>query len=93
MNDKNRSNTMDTPPKVALVGAMLLCFCGLFVMQGSLNSQRGELSPTYLEPLQDAPPLLALTTQSLGGFRGIISSFLWLNVDNNVNCGAISKFF
>ena len=26
-----------------------------------LNNQRGELSPTYLEPLQDAPPMLALT--------------------------------
>ena len=82
MNDKNRSDTMDTPPKVALIGVILLCFGGLFVLQGSLNSQRGELSPTYLEPLQDAPPLLALTTQSLGGFRGIISSYLWLRANN-----------
>tara|TARA_Y100000588_G_scaffold287959_1_gene306232 strand:- start:52 stop:1680 length:1629 start_codon:yes stop_codon:yes gene_type:complete len=80
-NGKNRSTTMDTPPKAVLIGAMFLCFCGLFVVQGSLNSQRGELSPTYLEPLQDAPPLLALTTQSLGGFRGLISSYLWLRAN------------
>ena len=73
---------MDTPPKIALMGVAFLCFCSLFVVQGSLNSQRGELSPTYLEPLQDAPPLLALTTQSLGGFRGIISSYLWLRANN-----------
>ncbi len=82
MNGKNRSDTMDTPPKVALIGVIFLCFGGLFILQGSLNSQRGELSPTYLEPLQDAPPLLALTTQSLGGFRGIISSYLWLRANN-----------
>ena len=82
MNGKNRSDTMDTPPKVALVGVIFLCFGGLFILQGSLNSQRGELSPTYLEPLQDAPPLLALATQSLGGFRGIISSYLWLRANN-----------
>jgi len=82
MNDRNRSTTLDTPPKIVLIGVVFLCFCGLFVVQGSLNSQRSELSPTYLEPLQDAPPLLALTTQSLGGFRGIISSYLWLRANN-----------
>ena len=81
MNRENRSTTMDTPPKVVLIGVVLVSLAGLFLVQGGLNDQRGELSPTYLEPLQDAPPLLALTTQSLGGFRGLISSYLWLRAN------------
>ena len=51
------------------------------MVQSKLNNQRGELSPTYLENLQDAPPMLALTTQALGGFRGLISSYLWLRAN------------
>ena len=81
MSRENRSTTMDTPPKVALIGVVMISLAGLFLVQGGLNDQRGELSPTYLEPLQDAPPLLALTTQSLGGFRGLISSYLWLRAN------------
>ena len=77
----NRSTTMDTPPKVALGGVILFSLAGVFMVQGGLNAQRGELSPTYLEPLQDAPPMLALTTQVLGGFRGLISSYLWLRAN------------
>ena len=50
----NRSTTMDTPPKVGLVGVILISLAGVFMVQGGLNAQRGELSPTYLEPLQDA---------------------------------------
>ena len=78
---ENRSTTMDTPPKIALIGMVMVSLAGLFLVQDGLNTQRGELSPTYLEPLQDAPPLLALTTQSLGGFRGLISSYLWLRAN------------
>ncbi len=72
MSREERSATMHTPPKITLVVVAILCLGGLFVLQGGLNDQRGELSPTYLEPLQDAPPMLALVTQSLGGFRGLI---------------------
>ena len=32
MNGKNRSDTMDTPPKVVLIGVILLCFVGLFIL-------------------------------------------------------------
>ena len=81
MNRENRNTTMDTPPKIALVGMIMVSLAGLFLVQDGLNTQRGELSPTYLEPLQDAPPLLALTTQALGGFRGLISSYLWLRAN------------
>ncbi len=78
---EQRADTMDTPPKVGLILVVIVCLFGLFIVQSRLNNQRGELSPTYLEPLQDAPPMLALTTQALGGFRGLISSYLWLRAN------------
>src|SRR5678816_2860181 len=43
-----------------------------------LNRQRGELGITRIEPLENAPPMLALTTQVLGGFRGLIANALWV---------------
>jgi len=43
-----------------------------------LNRTRGELGITRIEPLRNAPPVLALTTQVLGGFRGIIANALWI---------------
>ena len=43
-----------------------------------LNGQRGALGITRIEPLQNAPPMLALTTQVLGGFRGLIANALWI---------------
>ena len=78
---EQRADTMDTPPKIVLIALIIVCLVGLFIAQSRLNNQRGELSPTYLEPLQDAPPMLALTTQALGGFRGLISSYLWLRAN------------
>ena len=43
-----------------------------------LNRERGALGITRLEPLENAPPVLALTTQVLGGFRGLIANALWI---------------
>ena len=43
-----------------------------------LNRQRAALGITRLEPLENAPPMLALTTQVLGGFRGLIANALWI---------------
>src|SRR5580693_207164 len=51
-------------------------------LERSLNRDRAALGLTISEPLQDAPPLLALTTQALGGFRGLISNFLWMRANN-----------
>jgi hypothetical protein len=62
------------------VVAVLLFACGQ--VQKSLNHDRAALGLTISEPLQDAPPLLALTTQALGGFRGLISNFLWMRANN-----------
>jgi hypothetical protein len=43
-----------------------------------LNRQRAALGITRIEPLENAPPMLALTTQVLGGFRGLIANALWI---------------
>jgi hypothetical protein len=43
-----------------------------------LNRERAAIGITRLEPLENAPPMLALTTQVLGGFRGLIANALWL---------------
>ena len=51
-------------------------------LQKSLNHDRASLGLTYSQPLQDAPPVLALTTQALGGFRGLISNFLWIRAND-----------
>ncbi|HXF10226.1 MAG TPA: hypothetical protein VN625_05530, partial [Desulfuromonadaceae bacterium] len=37
---------------------------------------------TIAEPLQNAPPMLAFTTVALGGFRGLISNFLWIRAND-----------
>jgi hypothetical protein len=52
-------------------------------VQKSLNHDRDALGLIIADqPLQDAPPVLALTTQALGGFRGLISNFLWMRAND-----------
>jgi hypothetical protein len=63
---------------LALVAAFLF---GSSRLQKSLDRDRATLGLTISQPLQDAPPVLALTTQALGGFRGLISNFLWMRAD------------
>jgi hypothetical protein len=59
-----------------LLAAVLLFSSGQ--LEKSLNRDRAQLGLTISEPLQNAPPLLAFTTVALGGFRGLISNFLWI---------------
>ena len=47
-------------------------------LQPVMNRQRAALGITRLAPLENAPPMLALTTQVLGGFRGLIANVLWI---------------
>ena len=47
-------------------------------MQQSLNRDRDRLGLTRVQPLENAPPVLAFTTVALGGFRGLISNVLWM---------------
>jgi hypothetical protein len=51
-------------------------------IQKSLNRDRERLGLTHAEVLQNAPPLLAFTTVALGGFRGLISNFLWIRAND-----------
>ena len=63
-----------------LLAAALLV--GAAQVQKSLNRDRQELDLTRMEPLKNAPPLLAFTTVALGGFRGLISNFLWIRAND-----------
>ena len=58
-----------------LAGALLV---GAGFVQQSLNRDRDQLGLTRVQPLENAPPVLAFTTVALGGFRGLISNALWM---------------
>jgi len=62
------------------LAALLLFTSGR--IQNSLNLDRDRLGLTVAEPLQNAPPLLAFTTVALGGFRGLISNYLWIRAND-----------
>src|ERR1035438_8557443 len=51
-------------------------------MQKSLNLDRDALGLTHTAVLENAPPLLACTTVALGGFRGLISNYLWIRAND-----------
>jgi hypothetical protein len=61
---------------------LLLLAVALLVASGqvqkSLNRDRDQLGLTHASVLENAPPLLAFTTVALGGFRGLISNYLWI---------------
>jgi hypothetical protein len=59
-----------------LLAALLLVGAGF--TQESLNRDRDRLGLTRVQPLENAPPVLAFTTVALGGFRGLISNALWM---------------
>src|SRR6266851_5260265 len=66
-----------TKKALLLVLATTLLF-GVSRVQSSLNVDRNQLGLTLVEPLENAPPVLAFTTVALGGFRGLISNALWM---------------
>jgi len=63
-----------------LLAAVLLFGSGQ--VQKSLNRDRAQFGLTHAEVLENAPPMLAFTTVALGGFRGLISNFLWIRSDD-----------
>ena len=67
--------------KAMLGGVSALLFFGVSQVQSLLNIDRKELGFTVLTPLENAPPFLAFTTVALGGFRGLVSNFLWMRED------------
>ena len=62
-----------------LAGALLV---GSGRFQKSLNHDRDTLGLTHAAVLENAPPMLAFTTVALGGFRGLISNFLWMRASD-----------
>ena len=64
-----------------LVLAAALIF-GAGQVQNSLNRDRDSLGLTRTAVLENAPPVLAFTTVALGGFRGLISNFLWIRAND-----------
>ena len=63
-----------------LLAAALLFGAGR--LQQSLNHDREALGLTRAAVLENAPPALAFTTVALGGFRGLISNFLWIRAND-----------
>ncbi len=55
---------------------------GVSQVQDSMNRDRDRLGLTRIEPLDNAPPVLAFTTVALGGFRGLISNALWIRASD-----------
>ncbi len=66
---------------VRVAVAMILWTAGAG-LQRNLNHQRAELGLTRLEPLENAPPILAFTTVALGSFRGLIANMLWVRAND-----------
>jgi hypothetical protein len=65
---------------------LLLLAAGLLAgsgqLQQALNRDRERLGLTRAAVLVDAPPMLAFTTVALGGFRGLISNYLWIRAND-----------
>ena len=68
--------------KILLVCLSLVLLAGVFQVQESLNLDRDSLGLTRVQPLENAPPVLAFTTVALGGFRGLISNILWIRASD-----------
>ncbi|MBI3192285.1 MAG: hypothetical protein HYZ36_06425, partial [Pedosphaera parvula] len=67
--------------KPALVALLLLLLPLAWFTERRLNVARQTLGLTRVAPLENAPPVLALTTQVLGGFRGLIANVLWIRAN------------
>ena len=66
---------------------LLLLLAGALLFASSrfqkfLNQDRQTLGLTHAAVLDNAPPVLAFTTVALGGFRGLISNFLWIRAND-----------
>jgi hypothetical protein len=68
--------------KALLLVLAAILLVGISPIQKSLNRDRDRLGLTRIEPLENAPPVLAFTTIALGGFRGLISNMLWIRAND-----------
>ena len=67
--------------KPVLIALAVVLIFGVSRVQSRLNAQRDSMGLTRMEPLENAPPMLAFTTVALGGFRGLIANALWMRVN------------
>jgi hypothetical protein len=68
--------------KFLLLASAGVLMVGAAQVQTSLNIDREVLGLTRVQPLENAPPVLAFTTVALGGFRGLISNALWIRAND-----------
>jgi hypothetical protein len=68
--------------KYTLLAVAAVLLVGVSQIQKALNHDRKELGLTRVEPLENAPPVLAFTTVALGGFRGLIANALWIRASD-----------
>lgn len=68
--------------KALYLALMVPLLLGVAFAQDRLNTRRGELNVSFLEPLPNAPPLLKFASETLGGFRGVLSTVLWMRANN-----------
>lgn len=67
-------------PAMVALAAILFGLVG-FVQQG-MNVDRKAMGLTKMDPLENAPPVLAFTTVALGSFRGLIANALWIRLSD-----------
>ena len=68
--------------KILLLPLAAALLFGSSQVQKSLNRDREQLGLTRTDALDNAPPVLAFTTVALGGFRGLISNYLWIRAND-----------
>jgi hypothetical protein len=68
--------------KILLLLLAVALLFGSGRVQKSMNGDRARLGLTHAATLENAPPMLAFTTVALGGFRGLISNYLWIRSNN-----------
>src|SRR5882672_6038456 len=68
--------------KYLLLALAALLLVSVAPIQRALNRDRKTLGITRVEPLVNAPPVLAFTTVALGGFRGLIANALWIRAND-----------
>lgn len=73
---------------IVLFTALFLAIAvALAAVQSRMNAIRIEERLTDTEPMDNAPPMVVLTTVALGGFRGLVADWLWLRSNRMQDSG------
>jgi hypothetical protein len=84
------ASSTNSSRKIFYLFLLLLLLGAVAFSQSLVNRQRSQLSVTYMEPIQNAPPLMRFASETLGGFRGVLSTILWMRINEMQMDG---KFF